>query len=255
MLSRSLTQHRDFIWTLIRTDFKARYHGAFSGFGWALLKPLAMFVVLFSVFSFLFKNPDYLYTLLIGVVLFRFFDEATSVGVEALFHKAFLCTRAVFPRWIIIVTSTFNALLTLLVSCLAVTVVMLFSKHPPPLWALGLFACYLTSLYLIALGFSLGASVLFLEYRDLNQFWDVALRAGFFVAPVVYPIETIPERYHYYLFFWPPTPVIEFSRQALVRAQIPTLRAHLYLAAMTLTIFGAGALIFWKRLGRAMEKL
>ena len=34
------------LWTLVRTDFKARYHGTFSGFVWALLKPAAMFVVL-----------------------------------------------------------------------------------------------------------------------------------------------------------------------------------------------------------------
>ena len=44
------------IWTLIRTDFKARYHGTLSGFVWALLKPTAMFVVLVGVFSFVFRE-------------------------------------------------------------------------------------------------------------------------------------------------------------------------------------------------------
>ena len=47
------------IWTLVRTDFKARYHGTFGGFVWALLKPPSMFLVLMGVFSFLFaSNPD-----------------------------------------------------------------------------------------------------------------------------------------------------------------------------------------------------
>ena len=50
---------RRLIWTLVRTDFKARYHGTLGGFVWALLKPMCMFVVLMGVFSFLFAaEPD-----------------------------------------------------------------------------------------------------------------------------------------------------------------------------------------------------
>ena len=41
----------------------------------------------------------------------------------------------------------------------------------------------------IVIGFSLAASVLFLRYRDLNQVWDVVLQAGFFLAPIIYPLE------------------------------------------------------------------
>ena len=42
------------IWTLVRTDFKTRYHGTILGFAWALLKPIAMFLVLQGIFSFAF---------------------------------------------------------------------------------------------------------------------------------------------------------------------------------------------------------
>jgi len=43
-------------WTLVRADFKARYHGTVSGFVWALLKPAGIFVVLMGVFSFIFPK-------------------------------------------------------------------------------------------------------------------------------------------------------------------------------------------------------
>ncbi|PYR55299.1 MAG: hypothetical protein DMF85_19885, partial [Acidobacteria bacterium] len=50
----------DLIWTLVRTDFKTRFHGTIGGFVWALLKPLSMFVVLLAVFSFVFAGePQY----------------------------------------------------------------------------------------------------------------------------------------------------------------------------------------------------
>ncbi len=48
------------VWTLVRTDFKTRYHGTFGGYIWALLKPLTMFVVLLGVFSLVFRSdPHY----------------------------------------------------------------------------------------------------------------------------------------------------------------------------------------------------
>src|SRR6188472_4400410 len=56
------------IWTLIRTDFKARYHGTLSGFVWALLKPTAMFIVLVAVFSFVFRSePNYKLNLILAL--------------------------------------------------------------------------------------------------------------------------------------------------------------------------------------------
>ena len=73
------------IWTLVRTDFKARYHGTLGGFVWALLKPMCMFVVLMGVFSFLFaSNPTYKLDLIIGLFLWDFFAEGTKSGLLSL---------------------------------------------------------------------------------------------------------------------------------------------------------------------------
>src|SRR5689334_13671530 len=67
------------VWTLIRTDFKVRYHGTTGGFVWALLKPLTMFVMLMGVFSFLFaSDPNYKLNLIIGLFLWDFFAEGTK---------------------------------------------------------------------------------------------------------------------------------------------------------------------------------
>ena len=69
------------IWTLVRTDFKARYHGTLGGFVWALLKPMSMFVVLMGVFSFLFaSNPTYKLNLIVGLFLWDFSPKAPRAG-------------------------------------------------------------------------------------------------------------------------------------------------------------------------------
>ncbi len=66
----------------------------------------------------------------------------------------------------------------------------------PSAIAVGLYALYLVQLFAIVSGFSLAASVLFMRYRDLNQVWEVVTQAGFFIAPIVYPIGILPERLH-----------------------------------------------------------
>ncbi len=67
------------VWTLIRTDFKSRYHGTLGGFFWALLKPLTMFVVLLSIFSLIFAaDPFYKLNLIVGLFLWDFFSEGTK---------------------------------------------------------------------------------------------------------------------------------------------------------------------------------
>jgi lipopolysaccharide transport system permease protein len=249
-------QRRDLIWTLIRTEFKARYHETMGGFLWALVKPLMIFVVLMSVFSFIFaSDPVYKRNLILGLFLWDFFAEGTKIGIISMYSKSYLLTKAKLPAWIIVVTSASNALITLIMLVVVILAFLGFGGMPPTAAGVLLFFAYIAALVLMVSGISLAGSVLFLRYRDINQVWDVVTQAGFFVAPIIYPLSILPERFHFYLYIWPPTPVIQFSRAVLVNHSVPTLKAHALLAFMALTIFGAGALIHRRYAPRAIEYL
>jgi lipopolysaccharide transport system permease protein len=242
------------VWTLVRTEFKARYHGTLGGFVWALLKPISMFVVLMGVFSYLFaSNPKYKLDLIVGLFLWDFFAEATKAGIVSLHARAYLLTKARVPSWILVVTSISNALITLVVFSIVMLAFLAAVGHQPTLPAALAYLAYTTALIAIVIGFSLGASVLFLRYRDLNQVWDVVLQAGFFIAPIIYPLDILPERFHFYLYVWPPTPVISFSRMVLVAGAMPTLRGHLYLAGDAAICLVAGIALFRRLSRRAAE--
>ncbi len=250
----SARQFGGLIWTLVRTDFKARYHGTLSGFVWALLKPIAMFVVLMLVFSLLFaSNPTYKLDLIVGLFLWDFFAEGTKVGLTSLHARSFLLSKARCPAWVLVATSISNALITLVVFCGVIVVFLFASGRAPSLQALGWFAFYCGALVAMVLGFALGTSALFLRYRDLNQVWEVIVQAGFFVAPIIYPVGIIPERYHFYLYLWPPTPVIEFARAVLVTGTVPTVTAHVYLAIDASICLLAGVALFAWLSPRAAE--
>ncbi len=167
------------IWTLVRTDFKVRYNGTAGGFVWALLKPLTMFVMLMAVFSFLFaSDPNYKLNLIIGLFLWNFFADGTMAGLTSLHARGFLLTKARCPAWILVITSISNALITLAVFTVIIFAFLIWAGHPPSAGAMLLSWRTSLALALIVVGFSLGSSVLFLRYRDLNQVWDVMIQTG-----------------------------------------------------------------------------
>ena len=77
------------------TDFKLRYHGSILGFLWTLVKPLLIFAVLYIVFTFLIQFPveHYQIYLLLAVILWNFFAEATMMGMASLLTKANLISK------------------------------------------------------------------------------------------------------------------------------------------------------------------
>jgi lipopolysaccharide transport system permease protein len=244
------------IWTLIRTEFKVRYHGSLGGFLWALLKPVSMFVVLLGVFSFIFTtDPQYRRNLILGLFLWEFFSEGTKVGLVSLYAKSYLLNKTKFPRWIVVVTSSSNAMITLLVFAAAFLLYLAVIGDFPSPAALGLFFVYQFLFLLIVIGFSLATSVLYLRYRDLNHFWDAASQAGFFIAPVIFPLDILPQWLHFYLYLWPPTPVIQYSRQVLIQGTVPSLAANLALLGVSVSILIVGALVFRHYSPHAAEHL
>src|SRR3954470_16373742 len=244
------------VWTLIRTDFKTRYHGTIGGFVWALLKPLTMFVVLLAVFSYVFaSDPQYKLDLIIGLFVYEFFQESTKAGLLSIRAKGYLLTKARFPSWIVVVTSASNAVITFGLFSVVLVMFLALTHRAPSVTAVALYTIYQVLFFAIVAGFSLAASVLFMRYRDLNQVWEVVTHAGFFVAPIIYPLRILPERIHAFLYAWPPTPIILFSRSVLIDGRAPSPLAHVLLVAETLAILGAGVLIYRARSPRVAEEL
>jgi len=240
-------------WTLVRTDFKTRFHGTASGFVWTLLKPSALFLVLMTVFSFLFPDPAYKLQLVIGLFLWDFFAEGTKTGLASLHAKSFLFRKMRVPLWVVVVASIANPFITLAVFAAVILLFLAAAGQPPTALGVVLFLGYCLLLAAMVAGFALAASVLFLKYRDLNQVWDVVTQAGFFLAPIIYPLGIMPERMHVYFYLWPPTPVIEFARSVLVAHRIPSLFAHACLVGEAVCIVALGAAVLRRMGPRAAE--
>jgi len=248
-------------WFLIRelaiTDFKLRYNNSVLGYLWSLLNPLLMFAVLYLVFSIFMRFEGvehYQLYLLLGIILWSYFSEATTNGMTSMQFKANLISKINFPKWVIIVASNLTAILTLVLNLVVFALFFVFANVTPTLSGF-LIIFYLIQLILFSFGVSLILSSFYLKFRDLTHLWGVILQVGFWLTPIIYPLSIIPEFLRQLLFLNPMTRIIMDSRAVLIYDTIPTLRHNTITIIMILVVLIIGYFVFKKRSSKFAEEI
>lgn len=211
---------------LVITDFKLRYQGSFLGYLWSLLRPLALFVILYLVFVRFLKFgasvehfPIYL---LLGIVIWNYFTDVTNGGVSAIVGKGDLLRKINFPKYVIVLAGSFSALINLAINMLVVFAFMLWNGVDFRLEGL-LAPLIIFELFMFALGLAFLLSALFVKLRDINYIWEVILQGAFYATPIIYPMTAIPESAAKILLLNPVAQMIQDLRYLLVTPQSPTI--------------------------------
>ena len=229
------------------SDFKVRYQNSLLGYVWTLIKPLLLFAVLYVVFSVFMRFPveNYQLYLLLGVIIWNFFSEATVVALRAFETKQSLITKIYFPRIIVVIASTLTSFMTFLLKMMVFIVFLALSNIGFHITFL-FFLIYIVELYFFILALSLILSVLYVKFRDLSHIWEVLLQVGFWLTPIIYPVSLIPDTYHRFIYLNPLARVIEYSRVVFIDGYIPAFHLNISLALMTILIFVFGLFVFRK---------
>lgn len=248
--------HLNILRELIKAEFKLRYQNSYLGYFWTLIKPLLLFGVIYLVFSVFMRSPisNYPIYLLLGIILWNFFAEATLIGMNTFLAKRDLVTKIYLPRSILVFASTFSSLITLLLNLLIFFIFLMMSGVTLNITDL-FFGVYLGELYLIATGITFILASLYIHFRDLQHIWEVFLQIAFWLTPIIYPVTIVPFQYHRYIFLNPLARVIEYSRDIFINHHIPGLALNFTLFVMTLVIFGGGYAIFRTQSSKIAEKI
>ena len=179
---------------LVKTDFKLRYQGSVLGYAWSLLRPLLLFVILYFVFvrmlKFGNKIEHFPVYLLLGIVIWNFFQEMTARSLTSIVERGDLLRKLSIPRWVIIISSSLSALINLLLNLVVVVVLMMFN-HVDLLKTTLWLPLILLEVYIFALGLSLFLSAAYVKFRDVSYIWEVILQAAFYLTPIIYPLTLI----------------------------------------------------------------
>lgn len=247
---------RRIIKQLVISDFKLRYQGSYLGYFWTLIKPLLLFGVIYLVFAYFMPVPieDYAIYLLLGILIWNFFSEATLIGMNTFITKKDLVTKVYFSRAALLIASTITSLITLLLNLIIFFLFLVFAGVSPGPEAL-FFILYVVELYLIGTGVAFILAALYVRFKDMQHIWEILLQIGFWLTPIIYPVTVIPQEYHRLVFLNPLSRIIEYSRDIFIRHHIPELKLNVVLFIMTIVIFFVGYGIFKSQEHKIAEKL
>jgi ABC-2 type transport system permease protein len=212
-------------WLIAVTDYRLTYFGSALGYLWSLMRPLMLFGVLYLVFSSFLKFghdiPHYRDLLLLNIVLFMFFSEATGQAVRAVLNREALVRKMHFPRMVIPLSVVLTSMLNLAGNLVAVFVFILIDGVQPR-WTWLLFPLLLLPLVMFTAGVSMILSSLYVTYRDVGPIWSVLTQLLFYGTPVLYAIETVdPESLKKVLLSNPLAAILQQARQWLIDPAAP----------------------------------
>ena len=210
---------------LVVTDFKLRYQGSVLGYLWSILKPIFLFIILYIVFDkFLRLGRDiehFPVYLLVGIVLWNFFTEATVQGLQSIVSRGDLIRKINFPKFIIVVSGTISAFINLIINTIVILVFCVINSVSISAEAL-LIIPLIAELYVFSLAVAFFLATLNVKYRDIGFLWEIFLQAAFYATPVIYPLQMVVKQMPWaasWLMLNPVAQVVQDVRKVLVTQQ------------------------------------
>ena len=219
----------ELLYLIALTDFKRSYLGTALGYLWSLARPLLLFGVLLTVFTQAFDLGDrvasYPMLLLFNIVLFSFFQEATTQAVNSIVSQESVVRKTQFPRLVIPVAVVLTSLFNLGVN-LVVVLAFVLIEGVDPTWTWLLFPLVIAALVVLTTAVASILAALFPRFRDTAIIWGVVSTALFYATPVLYPLEIVSQRLQDVLALNPLTPIFELARKWVIDPDAPVSAAH-----------------------------
>jgi lipopolysaccharide transport system permease protein len=228
---------------------RGQYKQSVLGYAWAFVNPLSQMLILTFVFSTILRIPSegvpFPLFLFVGLIPWMFFSNGVSSATEAVVGAAGLVTKVFFPREVLPTAAVFTKLVDLGFGLLILGALMVYYGQPLPLTAL-----WLPVLLLIQTIFTLGLSyplaALNLFFHDVRFLVGVTLTLWFYLTPVIYPVDLVPEKYQWIYDLNPMSLFINADRRVLLHGESPGLEKVALGLAISLATFLIGYYLFKK---------
>lgn len=237
-------------------DFKLKYYGSFFGLFWSFLKPLFMLSILYLVFFFFLKVDieNYVWFLLLGIIFWNFFADATKDSMQNMVAKAHILKNVNIPPFVIIVSSLLHSFWTFMIGLLAFFILFfVFGFYPGE--SIILFPYFIILLMLLTAGISFIVVPLSVRFKDFNHMWDIFLQMLFWITPIAYQHFIVPEAYMKWYLLNPIARVIIEARTTVIYSTFPEGKQIFITTLIVLCIFIVGFTLFKKMSRSLVEQL
>ncbi|MGY6528625.1 MAG: ABC transporter permease [Cyanobacterium sp.] len=238
-------RYQELLAVLIPQNLHTRYRGSFLGVYWSLLNPLTMTGLYTAIFGATFASYygdsiiNYTLAAFTGLLITNFFSGSTSQALGSIVSNGSLLNKIRLPLPVFPLTMIgVNVFQFLVGSFPLLAIVTLINSHNIffiPLLLLPFFA-----LVLVCTGVGLLMSALYVFFRDLGYFYEIATFVVWITSPVFYPAEIVPDRIQPVLHLNPLVPIIENLREISLQATIPSVESFVrsFLGGIIILAFG-----------------
>lgn len=249
-------RHRTLVLHMLQRSLAARYRGSVLGIFWSFANPLLMLSVYTFVFGIVFKarwgqevfgnNPAAFPLLMFcGMAVFNIFSESVNSSPSLIVGNPSFVKKVIFPLEILPICNVITSLVFGLVwfaLLFAGTVYFLDTLS----WTMLLLPLTLLPVVFIAMGVSLLLASLGVYLRDIQQLVAIATQVLFFMTPIFYPVQVVPEKFRWVLQCNPLSIIVEQTRALFLFGQVPDGKALLLVYGVALVVFQLGLIWFVK---------
>jgi homopolymeric O-antigen transport system permease protein len=253
----SLYRYRSLLKALVLKDLKLKYRGSVFGFLWSLANPLLMIVVYTLAFTFILgmRSEMFVFYLMLGQLAWVFFASSIMMSTASIVDNSGLLRTVVFPRAILpIATVLFNFAQYLLT--IAVFFPLMFLWYRIPLVEpMMLFPVVLVLHVAFTIGIALILATITVFFRDVRHLVEVALAALFWMTPIIYELDRVPERLRLTILLSPMSPFVVVYQKLFFFREWP--EATVWVVAVTYAVvaFVAGVALVLAFEDRFTEQL
>ena len=218
----ALIPHREILTNLVLRNLRVRYKGSVLGFFWAFLNPLLTMLVFYIVFSRVIKIQikQYPLFLLSALLPWTCFAASLTDAAGCIIDNANLVKKVYFPREILPISYVLSNFINFLFSLAILLPILVICRLPHP----G-FIYFLPMILAIHVLFTAGLALFFscanVYFRDVGQMLNVLLMFWFYLTPVVYPLEMVPQKFYHLYQLNPMTLVVGMYRRVLFSGEAP----------------------------------
>jgi len=247
----AVRKYRFLIRQLVSRDFKTKYKRSVLGVLWSFLNPLLTMLVQYFVFSTIFKSdvPYFAAYLIIGTVMFNFFNEACGMALSSILGNASLITKVYMPKYIYPLTRVVSSMVNLVISLIPMLIVCLLTGVELRKSAI-LAVYFLLCLVIFSLGLGLLLSTSMVFFRDTQFLWGVLSMMWMYATPIFYPEGIIPESMKFVHTFNPLYHFLKNARLCILEGISPEPVIYVQCFLMALGALLIGALVFRKNQDR-----
>lgn len=239
-------QYRELLRSLVGRNLKAKYQRSVLGFVWTLLNPLLMLAVLVGVFSYIIRIElkHYWAFLISGYFAWNYFSQMLNTGTYILAEHGRLARSVRFPAEVPVLAATLSRLVEFAVE-LSLLLLLLTLVHHQAIPASFAWLPLLVILQvLIALGMVLPLSILSVFFRDVEHALPVVLTVMFYLTPVFYGLDFVPEVIRPIFLLNPMAGLLTLYHQVLYEGVTPSPWLLAFTTAVALTIAPLGYAVF-----------